>query len=80
MKFSIRDLLLVTIIAALATGWTLDHFRPGIQYRRQAVRSAAMQHALDAEGFIVEQDGWRVRVYRESNPAKNDYEEDWSGF
>ena len=27
MKFSIRDLLLVTVIAALAIGWWLDHRR-----------------------------------------------------
>ena len=27
MKFSIRDLLLVTVIMALATGWGLDRFR-----------------------------------------------------
>ena len=27
MKFSIRDLLLVTVIVALAVGWAIDHWR-----------------------------------------------------
>ena len=27
MKFSIRDLLLVTVIAAVASGWWVDHLR-----------------------------------------------------
>ena len=27
MKFSIRELLLVTVIVALAVGWWLDHWR-----------------------------------------------------
>lgn len=27
MKFSIRDLLLVTVIVALLLGWGLDHWR-----------------------------------------------------
>ena len=31
MKFSIRDLLLVTVIVALAVGWYVDHRRISIQ-------------------------------------------------
>ena len=27
MKFSIRDLLLVTVIVAIVLGWVLDHFQ-----------------------------------------------------
>ena len=29
MKFSIRDLLLVTVIVALVLGWAFDHWRQG---------------------------------------------------
>lgn len=35
MKFSIRDLLLVTVIAALAVGWWVDH-------RRQAMKEKTL--------------------------------------
>ena len=34
MKFSIRDLLLVTVIVALAVGWALDHLRLGSEIRK----------------------------------------------
>jgi len=35
MKFSIRDLLLVTVIVALAVGWWLDHRRQAAEIDRQ---------------------------------------------
>ena len=34
MKFSIRDLLLVTVIAALAVGWWIDHRQRVAEARR----------------------------------------------
>ena len=42
MKFSIRDLLLLTVIVALAVGWWVDH-------RRQAKEIKAFKEA----GFIL---------------------------
>jgi hypothetical protein len=38
MKFSIRDLLLVTVIVALSLGWWIDH-------RRQSTTEAAMRES-----------------------------------
>ncbi len=49
MKFTIRDLFLVTVIVALVLGWWVDH-------RQQAERE---QEALDdAYWFAVMANGW----------------------
>ncbi|MCE9525391.1 MAG: hypothetical protein K8R36_04990 [Planctomycetales bacterium] len=39
MKFSIRDLFLVTVIAALTLGWAIDHWRSAIENQKDAVRN-----------------------------------------
>ena len=43
MKFTIRDLLLVTVIVALAVGWALDH--------HQQVSKAKIREQLQRENF-----------------------------
>jgi hypothetical protein len=42
------------------------------------LRTAAIQTALEAEGWQVKQEGWKVKVFRRSNPAENDYETEFS--
>jgi hypothetical protein len=49
MKFSIRDILLVTVIVALALGWALDRSRVASRSRKavqDALREAESQRAL----------------------------------
>ncbi len=43
MKFSIRDLLLVTVIVAMAAGWWVDRSRLWEELRKEIVR-----HRLEA--------------------------------
>jgi hypothetical protein len=38
MKFSIRDLLLVTVIVALAVGWWVDRMRMREEVKREVER------------------------------------------
>ena len=40
MKFSIRDLFLVTLIAALAVAWVIDHQRQANEVKKLKDRSA----------------------------------------
>ena len=47
MKFTIRDLLLVTVIVAVLTGWGLDRWRLARQVRELDLRSKRL--LVDAE-------------------------------
>ena len=75
MKFSIRDLLLVTVIVALVLGWTLDHFTAtGERQRleselassRDRERLAILNKEVDERSLEGAIPDWRRRV-AESN-------------
>jgi len=53
MKFSIRDLFLVTMIVALALGWWMEH-RAQVRSRENAERGARIL------GLRLVQDGYRI--------------------
>jgi len=60
MKFTIRDLFLVTLIVALAIGWWLDHRRDDLrdkQLQQERVelewRVKALTEALDVKKYRV---------------------------
>ena len=71
---TIRDLLWLTVVVAMGVAWWADHYDPENDRQWLELRAAAMQSALEGEGFRVEQEASRVRVYRPANPAKDDYE------
>jgi chromatin segregation and condensation protein Rec8/ScpA/Scc1 (kleisin family) len=61
MKFSIRDLLLLTVIVALALGWRVDHRRTASteatlreSQRKAEEQLAQLLHALESRGESVE--------------------------
>ena len=54
MKFSIRDLLLVTVIVALALGWWLDRSSLAAQIQTWERRATFAQSALIHFGCQVE--------------------------
>ena len=52
MKFSIRDLLLVTVIVALVLGWWVDHWQPVTTSRIKAILLRGGWHMEDGDGDI----------------------------
>jgi hypothetical protein len=54
MKFSLRDLLLVTVIVALAVGWAVDHSRQADQSQAWEYRAAALKGHAEERGYKVE--------------------------
>lgn len=49
MKFSIRELFLVTVIVALALGWWVD--RDAMRRRLRAAEQSSLTHRKIADGY-----------------------------
>ena len=65
MKFTIRDLLLVTALVALSLGWLVDHWRAAArekQLEREFKRSlqALSHHVQEPVTFDAPSGTWRV--------------------
>lgn len=59
MKFSVRDLFLVTMIMALAVGWWVDHRRKDAEVKAAAewrLRAGAVEQTLKYLGYNI---AWR---------------------
>ena len=83
MKFSIRDLLLVTVIVALAVGWGVDHYRASniffrqleAKHRRLENHARRMESLLNQYGWEVKQaddfkNGWTTRFKRPGDDVR----------
>jgi len=66
MKFSIRDLLLVTVIVALAVGWWVDHNRASnVAFRQLQQENYKLKiHASSIES-LLRQYGWEMKVEKD---------------
>ncbi len=51
LRFSIRDLLLVTVIAAVAVSWWLDHGRQAAEIRRLQPTIVVPYHRSPADQY-----------------------------
>ena len=58
MRFSIRDMLLLTVIVALVLGWWLDHRRMVHELRMAHLRQAA--RAIELQSYGIWDSGWNL--------------------
>jgi hypothetical protein len=56
-RFSIRELMLVTLVVAVSVGWAIDHWRPNPS-RKVAIRYNAMEEGLKLLGYEVQEESW----------------------
>jgi len=71
-RFTIRDLLWLTLVFALGVGWAVEHYQS--PNRRLMMRMAAMQNALEGEGWTVQQSATSVKVRRPGEPPAYEVE------
>jgi hypothetical protein len=70
-RFTIRELVLLTLVVAMGVAWGVDHWcSPTGQLRH---RAAGMRWALESEGWVVDEHGWNVTV-RKPTDKHNAYE------
>ena len=72
MKFSIRDLLLLTVIVALVLGWAVDHYhstRIAERANKAEQISAALERVLRDQGWHVEFSNGHVYATKELHPS-----------
>lgn len=75
MKFTIRDLFLLTVIVALVLGWVLDHYRSARMAERARYseqRSAVLERVLRENGWDVTDSNGYVHVTKVSYPSDPD--------
>jgi hypothetical protein len=66
-RFTIRDLLWLTVVVALAIAWWLDHQRSSRDFRRMAEANAKLRY----EAIVAKEEAvfLRVRLSRQSGRA-----------
>ena len=62
-RFSIRELMLVTLVVAVSVGWAIDHWRPSNIYRKMALENGVMMEGLKFLGYNVNEE-WPVVCIR----------------
>jgi hypothetical protein len=69
MRFSIRDLLLVTVIVALVLGWYLDHRWQKTELERTTEAQRKAESKLDTLLLLVKDFGLSVSLADDDPPA-----------
>ena len=77
MKFSIRDLLLVTVIVALAVGWWVDRSRLTGEIRDYEIIEMPNPRGVTGPGQTVKE--WR-RERQEWREAEERLEREWNAM
>jgi hypothetical protein len=60
-RFTVRELLLLTVVASVSIGWVVDHYWTG-ERAKLSWRNYLLEFALTSEGWTVKQNGWEVNI------------------
>ena len=71
MKFSIRDVVLVTVIVALASAWYFDRSRLVVEVEQQRERSKIIAEWMRMWNLTEQAQATSIRVPNSAAPATN---------
>jgi hypothetical protein len=74
MRFTIRDLVLLTTVAALAIGWSIDHYQQARRYYKLEWQSCRDVENLKTQARMYL--AMANRALKEARLAKGDSEEE----
>ncbi|MFN0021660.1 MAG: hypothetical protein ACKVP0_25715 [Pirellulaceae bacterium] len=63
-RFSIREMMLVTLVVAISVAWAIDHWRPSNVYRKMDLENTVMEEGLKFLGYEVKEEWPGVRIDR----------------
>jgi hypothetical protein len=66
VRFSVRDLLWLTLVAAVGLGWLVRERQLGAEVLRMTNRADERRGATGALEYVLKGDGWKVRWDLES--------------
>src|SRR5690349_10974116 len=69
-RFTIRDLLLLTVVVALAVGWWLDHKRLDLAMNSRQIKTVDPKEKLSQKEELYLNGEPRVRTFRSSEIGK----------
>src|SRR6476620_9889196 len=65
-RFSLRELMLVTLVVAVSVGWAIDHWRPSNIYRKMELENNVMKAGWKFLGYQVKE-AWPGAVIRRNS-------------
>ena len=65
-RFTIRELVLLTLVVALGVGWWVDHFQSNDRLFEWKAHS--MESVLIDESWVIEQNGWNIKFRKAHDP------------
>jgi hypothetical protein len=69
-RFTIRELLILTVTAGLAVGWWLDRARLAESTDSWRTIAGGLEHVMEARGWQVGVDGGRIWVATKGPPRR----------
>jgi len=70
-RYSIRELMLVTLAVSMALGWGLERRQLNAKYRKASDKAASLEHIFTLDGWKLEWTADHSHLHGERKPRKS---------